>query len=145
VAVQEDPEGNHRFGRGEGVTPGGVDTVLATKRPVEILDMAVRFLQRQWPQMVVECAVTGEVYRTFGAIPLAKKTELLLFRDEVSRILAEEDPRIVDMVHLIRGEKGITIVSDVGSKLAASLIAALKTVRLPGHLEVPREVEDFDD
>ncbi len=56
---------------------GGTDIVIPAVGDHAALDACARIVQREWPQVRFENAETGEKYRCYGEIPLARVRHLL--------------------------------------------------------------------
>lgn len=116
------------------MTPGGVDVVIPTDRPVELMELAVRRLFAMWPHGVV-CHTDGR--RQWGPmwyyeIPFGEATEFFVFRDEAARKASLVDPTNVDMIHLLRRDGELTVVMDPGSAIGAALVDTLSHTKFPG-------------
>lgn len=112
---------------------GGTDYVIETPRPVELMELAVRWLMARWPECVVQNTIRRS-WTAFHLIPLGREDEFFVFKDLGALADAAEDPRGLDVIHLLRLPGELTVVTDLGSAVGETLVAVLRSTKFPGAL-----------
>lgn len=116
------------------MVPGGTDVVIATTRPVELMDLAVRWLLRHWKNGVVASADQSRLWfaHSFFHIPFGTDDEFFVFADGKKYVASKEDPTNIDMIHLLRRDNELTVVMDPGSTVGLELVDLLTHTKFPG-------------
>ena len=114
------------------MTPGGTDVVISTDRPVELMELAVRWLFEKWPHGVVSSDEGTWSRATFYLIPFGQKKELFVHRGLIDFDVSADDPTGVDMIHLLRRDTELTVVMDPGSPAGLALEKMLRATKFPG-------------
>jgi hypothetical protein len=94
---------------------GGNDIVFPAVGDCASLEACVRIIERFWPSVRFEDAVTGEKYQRRGDIPFARVRELLAYHDadaEAAWDADSPDSAENSMLYLIVRQEDITIVVD---------------------------------
>lgn len=118
------------------MTPGGVDVVIATNHPVELMELAVRWLFARWQHGVVCDVEGGRLWfpQSYYRIPFGESTELFVYPTETSFVASREDPTNINQIHLLRRDNELTVVMDAGSQVGAELAEVLKSTKFPGDV-----------
>jgi hypothetical protein len=95
---------------------GGRDVIIPTTRGPEALDVALRAVTRLWPRVVLEDAVSGEIFRRYSEINFAGRSEIVAFRDPESAKHWDElgsDPMLDGtLIHFLIAEGALTVAVD---------------------------------
>jgi hypothetical protein len=95
---------------------GGRDVIIPTARGAEALDLAVRAVARMWGAVVLEDALSGEIFLRYADIDFAGRREILAFRDADSARLWDElgaDPSLDGtLIHFLLSEGELTVAVD---------------------------------
>lgn len=116
------------------MVPGGTDVVIETTRPVELMELAVRYLFAHWKQSVVGSVDGTRLWfsQSYYQIPFGESTELFVFKDRNAYVASKEDPTNIDMIHLLRRDNDLTVVMDPGSAVGLELVDMLTHTKFPG-------------
>jgi len=104
------------------MSPGGVDQEIRAVDTDSALDVTVRLAMRQWPESVVEDVVTGTVYELFSDIPFGKLTQFFIHK---SPELVDQEEAGAGNLHVIRGDRSITIVRTEDDTEAETIVKAV--------------------
>ena len=94
---------------------GGNDIVFPAVGDAATLEACARIIQRRWPRVRFENAITGEKYAQLNDIPLAELTELLAYPSaeaEAAWDADSPDSPENSMLYIIVREEDITVVLD---------------------------------
>ncbi len=95
---------------------GGIDLTLSCDDPDRALRSALAVLSKQWKQCIIEDAVTATDLSPIEISKIPLPAELLVYCDESSQQSWQNDGATPEncnrMVHLIRGDAGLTVVVD---------------------------------
>ena len=114
--------------------PGGNDVVIETERPIELMEIAVRWLFTHWKDAVVLDADSRKNWyaQDYYEIPFGEKPELFVFRDFAELASTESASERTDFIHLIRRNREFTVVMDPDSKEGYVLCDLLKSTKFQG-------------
>jgi hypothetical protein len=118
------------------MTPGGIDAVIATSHPVELMEFAVQRLFVQWPHGVVSDAEGARLWfpQSYYRIPFGESTELFVYSTQAAFVEAKDGLPTADWVHLLRTSGELTVVRDAGSRVGEELVDMLRTTKFPGDV-----------
>jgi len=94
---------------------GGRDIVFPTIGDPASLEACARIIQRHWPNIRFENAVTGDKYERLSAIPFGKVRELLAYPDADAEAAWDGDSSSSaenSMLYLIVRPRDFTVVID---------------------------------
>jgi hypothetical protein len=117
------------------MVPGGVDVVIPTQFPFQLMELAVRFLFARWKQGVVANADNSRLWfpDAYYMIPFGTDDEFFVFSDGKKYVASKEDPTNIDMIHLLRRDNELTVVMDPGSVVGQELVDTLTHTKFPGE------------
>lgn len=111
---------------------GGTDVIIPTRaHPAASLDFCLRTILKDWPQAVLEDALTGEIFDDYNSASLRDRSELFVFRDKA--VAREWEARGAEpglentMIHILLSDGHLTLVVDDPSE--ASVNGILNAVR----------------
>jgi hypothetical protein len=114
--------------------PGGTDVVIETSRPVELMELAVRWLFSQW-KLALACDANGAEKwfpQTFFNIPFGEHEELFVFPSKNHFDVSADQADTINYIHLLREEDALTVVMPTESREGAELVDVLKNTKFPG-------------
>lgn len=94
---------------------GGYDIVIPAVGDSAAMDACARIVQRHWPNVRFEDAITGDKYLRLSDIPFGKVRELLAYRDDKAEAgwdADSPDSPENSMLNLIVTPNDITVVLD---------------------------------
>ncbi len=113
---------------------GGEDAIIKTfdLERSSALDVCLQILMRYWRHSVVQSGVSAVVYIRYGAIPLGKEMELMVYRDNEAFKSWNEFGALPNnrntMVHVLAySDDSLTVVSD--DLNAADMKELLRNIR----------------
>jgi len=113
---------------------GGEDAIIKTfdLERSSALDVCLKVLMRYWRHAVVQSGVSAVVYIRYGAIPLGKETELMVYQDNEAFKSWSEFGALPNnrnrMVHVLGySDDSLTVVSD--DLNAAEMKGLLRDIR----------------
>jgi hypothetical protein len=118
------------------MTPGGIDAVISTSHPVELMELAVRWLFVRWQHGVVSDAEGARLWfpQSYYRIPFAESTELFVYSTQAAFVEAKEDLPTADWIHLLRTSGELTVVRDEASRVGEELVDMLRATKFPGDV-----------
>jgi len=118
------------------MTPGGIDAIIATSHPVELMELAVRWLFTHWKHGVACDAEGARLWfpQSYYRIPFGESTELFVYPTDKAFVASREDPTNIDQIHLLRTSGELTVVRDVESQVGEELVDMLRATKFPGDV-----------
>ena len=116
------------------MTPGGKDVVVETTRPVELMELAVRWLFTHWKNAVVSNSSGNRTWcaQNYYEIPFGLSDELFVYQSIRDFAAAEENADTLNFIHLLRRDNDLTVVLAEDSREGYALVDTLKNTKFPG-------------
>jgi len=113
--------------------PGGTDAVISTSRPVELMELAVRWLFTHWKNAVVSSSSGNRTWcaQNYYEIPFGLSDELFVFSSVADFAASEADPDKLNYLHLLRRDNELTVVMASDSTEGPALVDTLKNTKFP--------------